>query len=277
MYSVVVLNCGSEYITPHNLLEHRFLTLPNWRSLIFLSLPNWRNLIFFVSAELEKFDIFCLCRIGEMSDVRLKEMKSWGTDDNVCMIAAVMPMMNEEQWEYCTMGNTIDVRDVFKTALGLNVDEKFEDGISARDMHKVFSYVVEENYKRGIKLGFEWRRLRPTGGFQVSRLKEFLLSRKGRYVLLGKTKEKNDKWEALIKRLKKAKKHDNQLSLYAKTSSDKVPKEKMDHAMGLLVESEITCFNNGYKSGMLPYSVMNMATQMESINEGYYVDLFKIY
>ena len=24
MYSVVVLNCGSEYTTPHNLLEHRF-------------------------------------------------------------------------------------------------------------------------------------------------------------------------------------------------------------------------------------------------------------
>ena len=77
--------------------------------------------------------------------------------------------------------------------------------------------------------------------------------------------------------MKKAKKHYNQLSLFAKTLSDKVPKEKMDHAMGLLVESEITCFNNGYKSGMLPYSVMNVATQMESINEGYYVDLFKIY
>lgn len=193
------------------------------------------------------------------------------------MMAAVMPMMSEEQWDYCTLGNTLDVREVFKTALGLKTEEIFEDGISAKDMHRVFSHIVLENEKRGVKLGFVWRRVRPTGGFQVRHLREFLLSRKGRYVLLGKTKEKSDEWEKLIKRLKKAKGPDAQLAAYSKTS-DKVPKSKVDHAMGLFVEDDkISCFNNGYKKGMLPFTVINIATQMESISEGYYVDLFKLY
>jgi hypothetical protein len=193
------------------------------------------------------------------------------------MMAAVMPMMTEEQWDYCTLGSTTDVREVFKNALGLESGEIFDDGISAKDMHRVFSYIVIENEKRGIKLGFEWRRVRPTGGFKVSRLKEFLLSRKGRYVLLGKAKDRSEDWENLMKRLKKAKEDDVQLTLYAKTS-DKVSKKRMDHAMGLYVDDDkILCFNNGYKRGMLPYTVLNIASQMESINEGYYVDLFKLY
>lgn len=144
-------------------------------------------------------------------------------------------------------------------------------------MHTVFSHIVLENEKRGIKLGFVWRRVRPTGGFRVSRLKEFLLSRKGRYVLLGKAKDRSEDWESLMKRLKKAKEDDVQLTLFAKTS-DKVSKKRMDHAMGLYVDDDkILCFNNGYKRGMLPYTVLNIASQMESINEGYYVDLFKLY
>ena len=212
-----------------------------------------------------------------MSLSKLTEINSWGINENLCMMAAVMPMMSEEQWDYCTLGNTMDVRDVFKKALGLKTEDIFEDGISAQDMHRVFTYIVLENEKRGVKIGFVWRRVRPTGGFQVGRLKDFLLSRKGRYVLLGKTKEKSEDWERLMKRLKKAKEPDVQLVLYAKTS-DKVPKSKVDHAMGLLVEDDkITCFNNGYKKGMLPYTVINIATQMESISEGYYVDLFKLY
>ena len=78
-------------------------------------------------------------------------------------------------------------------------------------------------------------------------------------------------------RIKKAKEHTEQLRVYAKTSSDKVSKSRMDHAMGLHVDDKITCFNNGYRTGMLPYSVINTASQIESIGEGYYVDLFKLY
>ena len=141
----------------------------------------------------------------------------------------------------------------------------------------MFTYIVLENEKRGIKLGFVWRRIRLDGGFEVNRLDEFLLSRKWRYVLLGKTKEKNDDWERLMKRLKKAKEEDIQLMLYAKTS-DKMSKKMVDHAMGLYVEDDkMSCFNNGYRSGMLPYTVLNIASHMESINEGYYVDLLKPY
>ena len=67
------------------------------------------------------------------------------------------------------------------------------------------------------------------------------------------------------------------MTLYAKTS-DKVSKKMVDHAMGLYVEDDkMSCFNNGYRSGMLPYTVLNIASQMESINEDYYVDLFKLY
>ena len=122
-------------------------------------------------------------------------MKSWGISENLCMLAALMPMMSEEQWDWFTMGNTMDVREVVKKALGLKSEEIFEHGISAQDIYRVFTYIVLVNEKRGIKLGFVWRRIRPDGGFEVSRLNEFLLSRKRRYVLLGKTKEKNDDWE----------------------------------------------------------------------------------
>jgi hypothetical protein len=209
---------------------------------------------------------------------RLLEINSWGIAENLCMVAAFMPMMNEEQWEYCTLGNTKDVRVVFKVALGLGIDDTFEDGISAKDMFRVLSYIVTENEKRGVKLGFTWARVRPTGGFNVSRLRKFLLSRKGKYILMGKTKEKSEVWEKLMTRIKKAKEHSEQLRVYAKTSSDKVPKSRMDHAMGLHVDDDkISCFNNGYRTGTLPYSVVNIASQMESIGEGYYVDLFKLY
>ena len=192
------------------------------------------------------------------------------------MIAAVMLMMDEKQWEYMTMGNTRDVRDVFKTAMGKEVDDTLDEGISARDMFTVFSYVADENYRRGIRLAFEWKRVRPEGRFRVGRLDEFLVNREGKYVLLGRTKRKNAVHYALIKRLKKTRIED-QLSVFAETSSDKVDKSNMDHAMGLHVEKDkITCYNNGYKSGMLPYSVLNVATQMESIIEGYSVDLYEI-
>lgn len=53
-----------------------------------------------------------------MMNYRLSEINSWGITENLCMVAAFMPMMNEEQWEYCTLGNTKDVRVVFKDALG---------------------------------------------------------------------------------------------------------------------------------------------------------------
>ena len=80
-----------------------------------------------------------------------------------------------------------------------------------------------------------------------------------------------------MKRLKREKEEDVQLMLYAKTS-DKVSKKRTDHAMGLHVEDdEMSCFNNGYTRGMMPYTVLSIASQMESINEGYYVDLFKLY
>ena len=193
------------------------------------------------------------------------------------MMAAVLPMMSEEQWGYCTLGNTMDVREVFKEALGVNSEDIFEDGISAKDMYTVFTHIVLENEKRGIKLGFVWSRVRPTGGFNVSRMDEFLLSRKGRYVLLGKAKDRSEEWERLMKRLKKAKEQDVQLKIFAKTS-DKVSKKRIDHAMGLYVESDkMSCFNNGYARGVMPFTVLNIASQMESINEGYYVDLFKLY
>jgi hypothetical protein len=204
-------------------------------------------------------------------------MKSWGLSENLCMLAALMPMMSEEQWDWFTMGNTMDVRAVVKKALELKDDHIFEHGISAKDIYRVFIYVVMENEKRGIKLGFVWSRVRPTGGFQVSRMREFLLSRKGRYVLLGKAKDRSDEWEKLMKRLKREKEEDVQLMLYAKTS-DKVSKKRIDHAMGLHVEDDkMSCFNNGYTRGMMPYTVLSIASQMESINEGYYVDLFKLY
>ena len=48
-----------------------------------------------------------------MAMSRLAGIKSWGTTEGVCMIAAVMPMMDEKQWEYMTMGNTRDVREVY--------------------------------------------------------------------------------------------------------------------------------------------------------------------
>ena len=51
---------------------------------------------------------------------QLPEINSWGKSENLCMMAAVLPMMSEVQWGYCTLGNTMDVREVFKEALGVN-------------------------------------------------------------------------------------------------------------------------------------------------------------
>ena len=50
------------------------------------------------------------------------EMKSWGISENLCMLAALMPMMSEERWDWFTMGNTMDVREVVKKALRLKTD-----------------------------------------------------------------------------------------------------------------------------------------------------------
>ena len=88
-----------------------------------------------------------------------------------------MSLMNERQWEYMTMVNTRDVREVFKRAMGKEVDDTFEEEISARDMFTVFNYVADENYRRGIRLAFEWKRVRPEGRFRVGRLDEFLVNR----------------------------------------------------------------------------------------------------
>ena len=39
-----------------------------------------------------------------MAMSRLADIKSWGTTEGGCMIAAVMPLMNERQWDVYDYG-----------------------------------------------------------------------------------------------------------------------------------------------------------------------------
>ena len=191
---------------------------------------------------------------------------------------------------------TRDAREVLRKAMDKLDTDKLSRGVCPYDVLCWLQYVQSQNFvKRGIKLKFLWRPVKPRGGFTVVNIYKDILSRDGNYVLIGAAKRKNAVWYALMSRLgggkknnkkkkgKKVKKvvvkelsEEQKLSIYSVIADD-VKRSRCDHAMGLQVRNGVgTCFNNGYANGSASFSVGNLAKQMIGLKACYVVALDRV-
>ena len=191
------------------------------------------------------------------------------------MVAALVLPLSDQQQGWIRMGG--DAGNVFKTSLGLSLDNKLLYGSSVGDAVTFLKYVCTENKKRGVKLCYEFRRV--AGRYGESRrwnarsLKETVTARKGIYVIFGKAKRTNKIHKALLKRIKSADCVGDELEIYSKVAKGM---SRKDHAVSIRSDDDdIRLFDNACTKGSVEFSMTNLANKMIDLTHCYYFDLYE--
>lgn len=170
------------------------------------------------------------------------------------------------------MNGTMDVRDVFKDAVG-EQGKNFVRGTTSTDAHKFLRHVSTLHYRAtGSIVKYSFKQL----GFNSTwdmKLIESNLCRKGKYVFFGATRKNNESHKRLL------------TSITAQTTdTDKIDswiKGKPihnDHAVGVDVDEHMngTIYDNGCVGGEKVFSIQNLATRMRWMNQCFLMDIYKM-
>ena len=194
---------------------------------------------------------------------------------NLCLVAAMVLPLSSEKQDWMRLGG--DAGDVYKKAMGVDVTNKLLYGASSDDAVEYLKHVCRENRKVGRKLKFEFRRVIGRTDkdrcWCVKSLIKTVLERKGIYVLFGKSKFKNGKHRALLKRIRKAKSVEDGVDIYSKKATGY---SRHDHAVSLRSdEIGIRLFDNACTHGSVEFDVASLADKLSDITYCFYFDLFK--
>jgi hypothetical protein len=169
------------------------------------------------------------------------------------------------------MNGTISVRDQFKEAFGIGHGRAFVYGTTHADAHTFFRHVAAKHYKKSkTVVKFMFKRCGGNKKWNVGMLKD-QLSRKGKYVFFGATRNTSDAHKKQFASLKKVAGDDEKIEVWNKSKT-----LVMDHAVSVVVDekSEGKIYDNGCTSGEKIYSVLNVAERMRSITECFVLDLY---
>lgn len=164
------------------------------------------------------------------------------------------------------------MRDQFKEAFGIGHGRAFIYGTTHADAHTFFRHVAAKHYKKSkTVVKFMFKRCGGNKQWNVSMLQD-QLSRKGKYVFFGATRNTSDSHKKQFASLKKAAK-DKQSVLEVWSKSNTLVS---DHAVSVVVDdkSEGLIYDNGCTSGEKIYSVLNVAERMRSISDCFVLDLY---
>ena len=168
------------------------------------------------------------------------------------------------------MNGTMDVRDVFKTAVG-EQGRNFVRGTTSTDAHKFFRHVSKMHFEAtGILIRYKFKKLGFNNIWDMHSIEKNLCN-KGKYVFFGATRKNNVSHKRLL------------TSISAQSSdSDKLHswiqgKNRLnDHAIGVEVDEHMngTIYDNGCVGGEKFFSFQNLATRMRWMNQRFFMDLY---
>ena len=194
---------------------------------------------------------------------------------NLCMVAAMVLPLSVEQQEWIRMGG--DAGNMFKASLGLESDNKLLCGTSVEDAVQFMKFVCAANKKRGIKLGYEFRRVSGRHGlsrrWNVKSVMETGVKRRGIYVMFGKAKRSNAIHKAFLKRIKSATCVGDELEIYSKVAQGM---SRKGHAISIRSDCDgVRLYDNAFVKGSVEFDITNLASKMIDLTNCYYFDLYK--
>lgn len=169
------------------------------------------------------------------------------------------------------MNGTLDVRDVFKEAMGESRGKHFVRGTTSTDAHRFFQHISKMHYKKNkTMVKYAFKKCGGQEAWSVLNL-EKQLSRKGKYVFFGATRTTGDSHKKQLKTVTKATAEDK-VAIWDKSGT-----VRMDHAIGVTVDDhwQGKIYDNGCKpTGEKVLSIQHLADRMRSLNECYVMELY---
>jgi hypothetical protein len=204
------------------------------------------------------------------------KMTEFGSDTNMCLVAALMLPMNEQQQEWVRRGG--NASEEFKKAIGLGVEDTLSRGASVEDAGIFLKYVVNENEKLGVKLRYVFRCVSGRNGktgrdrwWRPEDLHATVVKREGKYLIIGQAKRTGSKLEAANKRIKKVKGEQAKLEEYCVGAKGRC---SSSHAISVKTERGMCrLYDNACVKGSLVFNIENLANKMSDLNACYYFDL----
>ena len=177
---------------------------------------------------------------------------------------------------YFQMKGTISVRDMFKESLGVGYGRNFIRGTTKTDAHAFLQHVANVHWHRDkTVVRYSFKQCGIDHFWDVGSLQK-QLSREGKYVFFGATRNTSDSHKAQFKSLKRARTEadGSDEKLIALWLSASVLLNT--HAVSVVIDSDLegTIYDNGCTSGEKIYSVANIAERMRSLTECYVLELW---
>ena len=174
------------------------------------------------------------------------------------------------------MNGTMGIRDVFKEALGVGHGRNFIRGTTKTDAHAFFQHVANLHWEKDRSVvRYSFKKCGINQVWDVGRLQK-QLSREGKYVFFGATRNTSDSHQAQLKGLKRARTEEN-------GSDDKLIALWLSasvllntHAVSIVINSDLEgkIYDNGCTSGEKIYSLANIAERMRCLSECFVLELW---
>lgn len=174
------------------------------------------------------------------------------------------------------MNGTMGIRDVFKEALGVGHGRNFIRGTTKTDAHTFFQHVANLHWEKDRSVvRYSFKKCGINQVWDVGRLQK-QLSREGKYVFFGATRNTSDSHQAQLKGLKRARTEEN-------GSDDKLIALWLSasvllntHAVSIVINSDLEgkIYDNGCTSGEKIYSLANIAERMRCLSECFVLELW---
>jgi hypothetical protein len=122
----------------------------------------------------------------------------------------------------------------------------------------------------GVELGFTWKSVKVRGQF-VRNMVPGVISRVGKYVLLGQAMRKNTGTVKAKKGKKVVVTEEDKMAMYTKVAA-KCKRSQCDHAV---TKRDAMCYNNGSTTYRTKFCAENMAKCMMGLKVCYVVNMFE--
>lgn len=164
--------------------------------------------------------------------------------------------------------------DVYRKALGMRDEDKGIRGANAGDVMEFFQYVCSRHIGEK-KLKYVVKRVKRGGvNFRIRDVKE-----SGKYLMLGKSRRVNVAHKSKMKKMEAASSEEEKMKIFSTYEKEKF---RSDHACGVTVEVGVDGMK-GYiidgiipRTGVIEFSMLNLAKNMYGIKECYVIDLCEV-
>jgi hypothetical protein len=173
------------------------------------------------------------------------------------------------------MNGTMGIRDMFKESLGVGHGRNFIRGTTKTDAHLFLQHVANVHWHRDKSVvRYSFKQCGIDQLWDVGRLQK-QLSREGKYVFFGATRNTSDSHKAQLKSLKRARTEvdgsdEKLIELWLSASV-----LLNTHAVSVVIDSNLEgkIYDNGCTSGEKIYSIVNLAERMRSLTECFVLEL----